>query len=290
MARKDKYTIKDLKAQFPNDDECLAFIFENLHSYECSCGGRYGKIKGRRQYQCSKCRYQIAPTAGTIFHKSVTPLTDWFYALFVFSNAKSGISASELSRQIGVTYKCAWRMLKQIRMALGQDGDKLDGTVEMDTAYFGGRVPAGKNNENLAASMAAKGVVMGAISRSGEARVMVVPDASAEMHRLFLDVNVSKNARLLTDNAKIYKRSASAYYRESVNHNRKEYARGDVHINNIEMFWSHVKRSIKGTHKTVSKAYLQGYLNAFVFQWNNRYSDIDRFGVLLGTLLRASTR
>lgn len=311
MARKDRYTIKDLEQQFPSDDACLAFIFENLHSYDCSCGGTYSplvrykkdkdgkRIKDEngkdkhfpvRQYQCSKCRYQIAPTAGTIFHKSVTPLQDWFYALFVFSNAKSGISASELSRQIGVTYKCAWRMLKQIRTALAQDDDKLDGDVETDTAYFGGRFRSGKDNKRQAQAIAAKSVVMGAVSRKGEARIKVVPDATAVTHQAFLEQNVSKDARLFTDDGTIYWNAAKGYARQSVNHYRKEYARGDVHINNIEVFWGHVKRSIKGTHKSISKAYLQSYLDAFAFHYNNRHSDIDRFGVLLGTLLRASAR
>lgn len=123
MSKADKYSIQDLQRDFPTDDVALDFIFSTLHSYDCSCGGTYSRVKARKQYQCSKCRFQIAPTAGTIFHKSATPLSIWFYALFVFSNAKSGISAKELERQIGVTYKCAYRMLKQIREALGQDSD-----------------------------------------------------------------------------------------------------------------------------------------------------------------------
>lgn len=139
MSKAEKYTIKDLQANFPTDNVALEFIFNTLHSKECSCGGTYKKVSKRKQYQCSKCRFQIAPTAGTIFHKSDTPLTTWFYALFVLSNAKSGISAKELERQIGVTYKCAYRMLKQIREALTQDSDKLDGDVEMDTGFFGGK-------------------------------------------------------------------------------------------------------------------------------------------------------
>ena len=146
MAKADKYSRQDLQKQFPTDDVILDFIFDNLHSRDCSCGGKYSRIKGRKQYQCSRCRYQIAPTAGTIFHKSDTPLTDWFYALFIFSNAKSGISAKELERQLGVTYKCAWRILKQIRKALDQDSNKLDGTVEVDIAYIGGRFKSGKYN------------------------------------------------------------------------------------------------------------------------------------------------
>lgn len=287
MARINKYTIKDLRKQFSTDDVCLDFIYDALHSRECSCGGTYKRIKNRKQYQCSKCRFQIAPTAGTIFHKSDTPLTDWFYALFIFSNAKSGISAKELERQLGVTYKCAWRMLKKIREALSQDSDKLDGTVEMDVAYFGGKGDAGKNNENLSKVMKMKAAVMGAVSRGGKVRLKVVPDASAMTIQAFLARNVASTARLITDDAFTYVRSASNYAREIVRH-KEEYVRGDVHINGIETLWGHIKRSIKGTYKSISKQELQAYLDAFAFHYNNRHSDTDRFGVLLGSVLRAS--
>lgn len=119
MAKQDKYGLKDLQAEFPSDDVCLDYVFKLLHSERCSCGGFYTKIAGRKQYQCSKCRFQIAPMAGTIFHKSDTPLTVWFYAIFLFSNAKSGLSAKQLERDLNVTYKTAWRILNRIRKSLG---------------------------------------------------------------------------------------------------------------------------------------------------------------------------
>lgn len=157
-----KYGIKQLRKDFPTEQTCLEFAFEVLHSYECSCGGTYTPVKGRKQFYCSKCSFQIAPLAGTIMHKSDTPLTLWFHALWVFSNAKSGVSAKEMERQLAVTYKCAWRILMLIRKALKQDG-KLSGDVEMDTAYFGGRYKSGKYNEEQKEAIAAKSVVMGAI-------------------------------------------------------------------------------------------------------------------------------
>lgn len=285
MARTDKYTIKDLQKQFPTDDVCLDFIFQARHSVDCSCGGSYSRVKGRKQYQCSKCRYQIAPTAGTIFHKSATPLTTWFYALFIFSNAKSGISAKELERQIGVTYKCAWRMLKQIREALGQDGDKLNGDVEFDAAFFGGKQNAGKDNIRLGEVMKTKGVAMAAYERGGRLRVKVTPDEGALSHLDFITNNVEKSSRLLTDGTSRLN-SLNGYNREKVRHSRKEYVRGDVHVNNVEVFWGHAKRSIRGTYKSISRDYLQAYLDAFAFHYNNRHSDTGRFAVLLGTVLR----
>ena len=282
MAKADKYSISDLQRDFPTDEVALEFIFNTLHSKECSYGGTYKKVKDRKQYQCSKCRYQIAPTAGTIFHKSATNLTTWFYALFIFSNAKSGISAKELERQIGVTYKCAYRMLKQIREALSQDDDKLDGDVEMDTGFFGGKVK-GKGH---AKAHEAKGNVMAAIERGGNMKAMVMPSIGKQAHDAFLAHNVAKTARLLTDGAQVYKNAG--YKNEQVINSKKEYARGDVHINTVESFFGHVKRSMTGTFKTISKVQLQAYLDSFVFHYNNRHSDTDRFAVLIGAVLRGA--
>jgi transposase-like protein len=285
MAMTDKYSIKDLQKQFPTDEACLQFIFENRHSKDCSCGGTYRKISGRKQYQCSKCRFQIAPTAGTIFHKSDTPLTDWFFALFVVSNAKSGISAKQLERELGCTYKTAWRILSKIREALTQDNDRLDGTVEMDVAYLGGRFRSGKDNKRQKEAIKAKTVVMGAVARGGELRLKVVSDATAQTINAFLETNVAPTARLITDDASTYTHSASDYYRDVVKH-KETYSDNGVHINNIETVWGHIKRSLKGIQKGVSKQEMQSYLDLFAFHYNNRHSDKMRFGVLLGTVLR----
>jgi hypothetical protein len=282
-----KYGIISLKRDFPTDEACLDFIFESLHTWECSDGGTYKKIAGRKQYQCSKCRAQIAPLAGTIFHKSDTPLLLWFHAILVFSNAKSGISAKQMQRELEVTYKCAWRMLGLIRKALTQDTDKLSGDVEMDTGYFGGRFKSGKDNARQREAMQAKSSVMGAISRGGDIRATVMSDATQKSHGEFLQANVEKKGtRLITDSTNRLNSVAVGYDRHMVHHRSGEYVRGDIHTNTIETFWSHVKRSIKGTHKVVSKKHLQSYLDGFVFHYNNRHSDSARFSSLLGALLQ----
>lgn len=124
-----KYGITGLRKQFATDEACIEFLFDTLHTRECGCGGTFSAMKNGdrkvRTFQCSKCRAKISPTKGTIFHKSDTPLTLWFHAIMVFSNAKSGISAKQLQRELEVTYKCAWRMLNLIRKALTQNTDKL---------------------------------------------------------------------------------------------------------------------------------------------------------------------
>ncbi len=290
MAKTDKYGKRSLEKDFPTDEACLEFVFDNLHSRECSCGGKYSLLKGRKKFQCSRCRFQIAPTAGTIFHKSDTPLTLWFHALWVFSNAKSGISAKEMERQLEVTYKTAWRMLRLIREALGKDFTRLGGDVEMDTAYFGGKGDAGPNNSRHSAMMREKSIVAGAVERGGAVRTRILKNNGAAEQGQFLREAVDPlwGTRLMTNGTNTLHNAAMGYDRHTVNHSKKEWARGDVHINTMESFWSHVKRSIKGTHKVVSKQHLQGYLDAFAFQWSNSRNDRQRFAVLLGSVLLAS--
>lgn len=288
MTKETRYGLTSLKRDFPNEEACLQFIFDSQHTRKCSCGGQYHLIDGRKQFQCSKCRFQIAPCANTIFHKSSTPLSLWFHAIWIFSNAKSGISALEMQRQLEVTYKCAWRILSLIRKALKQDDTKLKGDVEMDSAYIGGVRSGGKNNENLSHAIAMKSVVMAAVERNGKMRAEIMKDNSASSHKEFIDKHIEKGlTRLLTDSSNRYAKAVFGLKREMVDHSKHEYARGDVHINKIETFWSHVKRSIRGTHKSISQEHLQSYLDAFVFHYNNRYNDKERFASLIGNLLHA---
>ena len=288
--KNQRYSIKNLKTDFPNDEVCLEYLFDTLHSRKCSCGGKYSRLRGkedRKKFQCSKCRFQIAPMKHTIFEKSTTPLTLWFHAIFIFSNAKSGISAKEMERQLGVTYKTAWRILKLIREALAQDDDKLGGDVEMDEGYLGGKGDGGKYNKNYKKVMKNKSKVIAAVQRGGNMKAKHVTDLCAMNIWQFLDDYIkNENTRLITDKSNRYDIAAGGYNRESVNHSKKEYVRGDIHTNNVEWFWGHVKKSIKGTYKVVSKKYLQTYLDAFVFHYNNRYSDRARFETLLSAVVQ----
>jgi transposase len=292
MSRSTKYGIRELHKDFPTGKACLEYVFDSLHKRACSCGGTYSLRLRRKVFQCGKCRLQISPTAGTIFHKSSTPLLLWFHALMVFSNAKSGIAAKQMERHLAVTYKCAWRMLSLIRKSLQQFGERLKKEVESDGAYFGGRKNAGKNNERLSQAVRAKTVVLGALERGGNMRASVVPNLEAGTIESFIVRNVSSSSStlLLTDGAKGYKRLARDYDHHSVDHHRGEYVRGYVHVNSMENFWSHSKRSITGVHKSISKRHAQSYLNAFVFHYNNRHNDRARFEALLGMLLLASPK
>ncbi len=287
MAKETKFSIKDLQKAFPTDEVCLGYIFDSLHSRKCSCGGEYRQMKGRKQFQCSKCRFQIAPASGTIFHKSDTPLTLWFHAIWIFANAKSGISAKEMERQLGVTYKCAWRILSQIRKVLKQDDTKLKGDVEIDVGYFGGKGKAGKDNEKLSDVMNKKTVVAIAIERGGKMKAEVIGKNTSINMKSFIEKNIeTKLTSILTDSSPVYESSEKKYDRFSVNHSKGQYVKGDVHINTVETFFAHLKRSIKGTFKVISPDHLQSYLDSFVFHYNNRYNDRERLSSLLGAVLQ----
>lgn len=289
MSRSTKYGVRELHRDFPTNRLCMEFIFDSLHARTCSCGGTYSLRLRRKLFQCSRCRSQISPTAKTIFHKSSTLLTLWFHALMVFSNAKSGISAKQLERNLNVTYKCAWRILSLIRKKLRQFGKRLEGNVESDGAYFGGKKKAGKNNKYLSQAMQAKSVVLGALQRGGNLRAQHVPNMTGQVIHDFVVGNVEPHGtRLLTDKDSHYTRINNKYDRHSVDHHKGEYVRGDIHINSMENFWSHAKRSIAGTYKVISKKHVQSYLDAFVFHYNNRYNDRKRFETLLQIVLLSS--
>ncbi len=276
-----KYTIKQLRKDFPDDDACLEYIFhmrygQNPVCPKCKKTGFY-RVSTRKCYSCSWCGYQISPTTGTIFHKSATKLTDWFYAIFLFASARNGVAAKELERQLGVTYKTAWRMAKQIRSLMTQGKDPLSGTVEMDETYIGGR-SRGKRGRGADKKTA----VVGIAQRQGSVRVQKVDNVKSVTLMPMLRENVKLGSAVMTDEFPVYNRvSKDGYLHEVIQHAVKEYVRGDVHTNTIEGFWSQVKRSISGTHHAVSPKYLQLYLNEFVWRYNQRNSPRPMFDLLL---------
>ena len=160
-----QYTIKDLVRDFPTDDACLDYIFRAKYPN----AKQYYRVKGRKCYAHSMTGHQVHPLKGTIFEKSPTLLTLWFHAIFLFAVSKNGVSAKELERQLGVTYKCAWRMAHQIRKLMNQDGDMLTGTVEIDETYIGGK-------HTHKDKFTRKAAVMGMVERDGRVRANVIPN------------------------------------------------------------------------------------------------------------------
>lgn len=264
------FTIKQFNEQYPTDEACLEAIFTNRYGAlrrcpECQKRTTFYRVSERKCYACQYCGYQLHPLADTIFHKSDTPLKSWFYAIYLFANSKNGVSAKELERQLGVTYKTAWRMAKQIRLLFRTRAHKLSKTVEIDDTYIGGIRP-GKRGRGAAG----KTIVLGAVQREGRVAARVVDNLSAETVRPFLDKHVRAGTLMMTDEFKTYRKTRKGYPHRTINHSSGKYVRGTVHTNTIEGFWSQLKRSISGTYHAVSPKYLQQYVNEFAYRYSKR--------------------
>ena len=270
-----KYTIKNLMIDFPDDESCLDFIFKNRWPKGLTCPNCESKdfyhVKGRKSYAC-KCGYQVSPTEGTIFHKSSTLLTLWFHAIFLMSQSKNGVAAKELERQLGVTYKCAWRMARQIRLLMSEDDGPLGDNeiVELDETYVGGKAK-GKRGRGAAK----KTPVFGAVERGGRLKTKVVLNVRKITLNPIIEQMVTKDAVIVTDESNSYNDvKKSGHLHESINHSKGQYVDGDVHTNTIEGFWSQFKRSVHGTYHSVSRKHLQLYLDEFSFRYSHRKSNL----------------
>jgi transposase len=284
-----KFTIRQFHDAYPDDDACLAALFQARYGSVTVCPGckketSFYRVSTRKVYGCQWCGYQLSPTADTIFHKSPTPLKDWFYAIYLFAASRNGVSAKELERQLGVTYKTAWRMARQIRLLCMVSSDILSGIVEADETYVGGKKKrAGKHGKTLDNKTA----VVGQVERHGEVRAQVTRDTTKMTVMPLVRQNVAIGARLMTDEYHSYKGADQlGYTHETVKHYQEEWARDDVHTNTIEGFWSQLKRSIDGTYHAVSPKYLQRYVNEFVYRYNARTGAVHLFDLMLAGVVR----
>jgi len=283
-----KFTINEFNKQYPNDDACLDEIFQSRFGHikecpKCKKNTKFNRVIKRKCYCCQFCGYQLHPVANTIFHKSDTPLTKWFYALYLFSVSKNGVSAMELQRHLGVTYKTAWRMAKQIRLLFENNQGMLKGIVEIDETYFGGK----DNHQGFRKD--SKTPIVGMVERKGDIFTKVTTDTKTKTVMPLIRNHVKLGAYLMTDHARMYDTlHKQGYMHSSVNHMRKEYARGITHTNTIEGFWGQLKRSISGTYHMVSPKYLQSYVDEFSFRYNSRFSSEPLFSLLLARVVKQS--
>ena len=265
-----KYTIKSFKAQFPDDAACLAFLFNTRYKRAvCDCGKSrcFYPRRGRKTYACAWCGHELSPTAGTIFHKSPTPLLSWFHAIFLFSTAKNGVAAKEVERQLGVTYKCAWRIARQIRLLMAEDSGTLGGVIEADESYIGGKHSGGKRGVGAEG----KTPVFGVVERGGRIKTRTIQKARSSTVMPLLSAMAAPGSILSTDESGIYnKAEGMGFIHERVKHSAKQYVRGAVHTQTIDGFWSQFKRSLNGTYHSVSPKHLQTYLDEFCFRYSHR--------------------
>lgn len=285
-----RYTLKDFQAQYPTDEACLDKVMEmKFGGTELTCPGcgvaaaKFHRLTNRRAYSCQECGHHIYPCAATIFEKSRTDLTKWFYAMYLFTATRHGVPAKELERQLGVTYKCAWRMAHELRklMASADHKGPLGGHVEIDETFVGGhqsrhvRRTKGDN----------KTMVMGIVERDGSVRAGPILDATARVLEATVALNVARGSTISTDEWRGYNRlTEMSYTHGTVNHSAKEYVRGIHHTNTLEGHWSLLKRAIKGTHVHVSAKHLWKYVNEFSYRRNMRHSQAAMFDRLVSAL------
>lgn len=285
-----KYTLKDFRNEFPDDDACLEWLKNHLypdgiHCPVCDRVAKHHRISSRKSYSCDVCGHHVHPTAGTIYHKSSTPLVYWFYAIFQVSTTRTGYAAKQLEREIGVTYKTAWRMLKKIREMLAETGDPFSGEVEVDETYAGNREGPSRRGRGTS-----KTPVFGAVERGGRIATSVVSDVTAKTLTSEVHERVTPIGTVVySDEHPAYLRLADMGYDiASVRHGTSEWVRGSVHTNSIEGFWSNVKHGLIGVYRGVSRKYLQSYLDEYSFRYNRRAVGHAMFAQMMSQVQKSS--
>jgi transposase len=289
------YSLMEFMRDFPDDAACLDWLWRHIYSPDgehslcpkCQRERKFHRVRSRPSYSCDFCGRHINPTAGTIFHKSSTSLRHWFHAILLMSSTRCGISAKQLERELGVTYKTAWRMFNRIRRLLladFDDPDPLSGEIEIDEMYVGGKPRLGQVRTRLEARRWGdrKAKVLGMVERGGRVIARVVPDMEAETVMKHVRTRVLPEAVVYSDEHKTYRSVGKAgYQHKRIHHAARVYVDGDVHTQTIEGFWSLVKRGISGVYHSVSAKYLQAYLDEYAFRYNHRQDATPIFQSLL---------
>jgi len=287
-----RYSLMEFLGRYPDDEACLQYLWRTRYAPDgehavcprCEVERpfrRYETTQQRQSWTCTTCGHHLHPTAGTIFHKSSTSLHLWFYAMYLMASTRTGISAKQLERELGVTYKTAWRMANLIRNHLMADVDPepLRGEVEADETFVGGR-PRAYDTRSMADKIADKSIVLGMVERGGRVRAEVIPFSGAGDIRPRVLANIKAGSTLYTDGWQAYRTMAGTFDHYWVDHEAKEYVRGHVHTQTIEGFWSNMKNGIRGVYHAVSRQWLQSYLDEYSFRYNHRKGE-DPFRVLL---------
>jgi transposase-like protein len=245
-----------------------------------------GSRNSRFLWRCHGCKTQFTVRVGTVMEDSPIPLRHWCYAFWAACAGKKGVSALQIQRQTGLSYKSALFMMHRIRYAMTPDfaPPKLTGIVEADETYVGGKTRNRSRAERLA--LRAQGYrrmpkqdnykvpVMALVQRGGEVRALVVPTITANNVREVLLRNIDTSARLMTDESNLYNRVGKPFAsHEAVKHALYEYVRGEAHVNSAESFFSRLKRQLYGTHHAVSKKHLHRYVAEVAFKHNTRWFE-----------------
>jgi len=289
-----QFTLMEFLRQYGTDAQCLDWLWRTRyapdgHTAECPKCERprkFHRVASRPSYSCDSCGHHLHPTAGTIFHKSSTSLHLWFYAMYLMASTKTGLAAKQLEREIGVSYKTAWRMLNLIRTQLmEQDDVKLSGDVEVDETLGGGNVRAGDARRGLAyVHKSHRPTVWAAVERGGRVKAKVVKSRASQDVEGAIYANVEPESIIFTDEYRGYDhvRLSSRFIRhERIRHEDRVYVRGHVHTQTVEGFFGNVKGGLRGVYHGVSRRWLNSYLNEYAWRYSNRFERRAMFDLLL---------
>jgi transposase-like protein len=283
--------------EFPDDAACLEWLWRNRYSEDgshafcpsCEVERRFSKVKERPAWDCHHCGHHLHPLAGTIFHKSSTSLHLWFFAIHLMTSTRCGVSAKQLERELGVTYKTAWRMFNLIRNELMADETgPLSGRVEVDETSVDGK-PRRHMDRSSAARLRerSRATVIAAVERGGRIKATVLPSRRGPALSNKVIEWVVPESVVYTDEWPAYNQLGVHFFgHRRVVHGAGEWVRDDAYTNTVEGFFGNLKTGIRGNYKKVSHKWLQGYLNEFTWRYNHRHDRRSMFRLLL---LRAAS-
>ena len=286
-------TLRQFQREFAEDDACQRYLAacrwpDGFHCPRCG-HGRAFPLVARRRWQCVACRYQVSVTAGTVLHNTKQPLTTWFWAAYLVTTDKRGLSALLLQRQLGLgRYETAWMMLHKLRRAMVNPArELLHGEIEIDEAWIGGPQPGLRGSRQLKGRRAALAVA--AVERRGKAsgrlRMEVIPDFSSATMLAFARRNIVAGATIYTDQMPGFSGLHTAGYHHVARKQplRSALRQGDRSVVPLaDRAIGNLQQWLIGTHHGVSRAQLQVYLDEFVFRHNRRRQPMAAFQTLLG--------
>jgi transposase-like protein len=288
----------ELVEYFSNEEKCVQYLAtlrwngipECPYCAHDNCYLLTGKNK---RFKCAKCRKQFSVRVGTIFEDSKIPLRKWFFATYLFTAHKKGVSSHQLARDLKITQKSAWFMLQRIREAFAdEEAGGFTGTAEADETFIGGKeINKHKSKRTKGIKRAnSKIPVLGIVERGGKVYAVPVKNIKSSTIYPLVRSKVETGSKLYTDEWQAYKFLHNDYDHQFVNHTANEYVRGEVHTQNIENFWSLLKRGIFGIYHHVSPEHLHRYVNEFTYRYNNRkMTDGSRFDVYLANATKKIT-
>lgn len=282
-----------LSNNFTNEDVCRKYLEHIIWSGTPVCphcgSEKVYTFKDGKRYKCAnnECYKLFNVKVGTFLENSKIPLCKWFHAIYIFTSHKKGISSHQLAKDIGITQKSAWFVLSRIREILKDKAPTiLDGTIEIDEAYIGGKDGNKHANKKVynskGESLDIKTPVIGIVQREGKALLVPVNATTKKEVFSIISKNVQQGSNMVTDSFILYRNLKKNYNHATVDHSSGEYVRGDFHTNTVEGFFSHLKRGLIGIYHHASPKHLHRYCNEFSFRYNTRkQKEVERFNVAL---------